>query len=413
MKLSALGLPQRIIESFVLVFICQNINAQPFTLKGTIKGKDSGYVILSYKDENNSFQYKVSAINQGKFQFEGRVASSDYAVIDTDTNYIYKGKRYGTALFIEPGIISITFKDGEADKAIVKGSKTQDEFTAFKKSQKKGRDELTRVNIYIDSIRTHLKNGSIDPQTAEQKEKEVLLKLRTLALSLQNSELSYIAKHRNSYLSLNLLRYLTGRISNDSIDALYLSLTEKVKSSSVGYRFIENYSRIRKALSAEYPFDKLKMNEKAPSFFISNTLTNNSMTVDDFKGEVIIFEFWGLSCFPCLKANPLLEAIRKQHGNDKLKIIAINDNQVREIPALVSYINKNKLSEWIHVFMDNEVKSISNLIYKGDFNNYAGLGVPRTVVIDKNGKIAYKNYGYSIEEMQKLKLLIDKLVNEN
>jgi hypothetical protein len=63
--------------------------------------------------------------------------------------------------------------------------------------------------------------------------------------------------------------------------------------------------------------------------------------------------------------------------------------------------------------MDNEVKSISNLIYKGDFNNYAGLGVPRTVVIDKNGKIAYKNYGYSIEEMQKLKLLIDKLVNEN
>jgi len=38
--------------------------------------------------------------------------------------------------------------------------------------------------------------------------------------------------------------------------------------------------------------------------------------------------------------------------------------------------------------------------------------MPRTILIDKNGRVVYKNYGYSTEEMQNLKMLIDKAINE-
>ncbi|MEQ1796950.1 MAG: hypothetical protein ABL872_03300, partial [Lacibacter sp.] len=90
----------------------------------------------------------------------------------------------------------------------------------------------------------------------------------------------------------------------------------------------------------------------------------------------------------------------------------VNNNNIKEVPLLISYINKNKLGEWVHVFTSNDVQRIDSLIFKGDFANYEGLAVPRTVLIDKTGKIRYKNYGYSAEELQKLEEIIEKLLQE-
>jgi hypothetical protein len=48
----------------------------------------------------------------------------------------------------------------------------------------------------------------------------------------------------------------------------------------------------------------------------------------------------------------------------------------------------------------------------GDFSNYTGLGVPRTIVIDGKGTIIYKNIGYSEEDIKILMTVIEKAVLE-
>lgn len=101
-----------------------------------------------------------------------------------------------------------------------------------------------------------------------------------------------------------------------------------------------------------------------------------------------------------------------KYTNKGLKTIAINSTAIHELPHLQAYINKNHLSNWIHVSINKGYKNSDVLIAKGFFENYEGLGVPRTVVIDKNGKLIYKTFGYTSEEMKILESVIERAVNE-
>jgi thiol-disulfide isomerase/thioredoxin len=401
-----------VIQTSVLLF-AQNMKAQSFTLTGTITGKDSGYAVLFYfRDAMKQRRADTTAIRQGKFEFSGTVTGTDFVQLEAGTYNSTGDKKYRASFFIVPGLVKIAFKDAKANNAVITGSKIQQEYDLLLKHTKKETDELNRLSAGYTLISSQLKDGSIDSKTATEKRNEIDKVYNPIVRQKSNKELSYMTRYPNSYVSLLLLYTFVGRLSPDSIDIHYSKLSENVKGSTLDYSFLAYNSRYRKAIAAEYPFDKVKINEIAPHFLIYNTVTNDSISVDDLKGKVLLLEFWGLYCYPCLKANPTLEDIRKQFGKEKLEIIAINNNEEQEVPALVKYINKNRLLEWIHVSTNANVKQVNSLMLKGDFSNYSGLGVPRTILIDKNGRVVLKNYGYSIEEMDNLRSMINKLVNE-
>jgi thiol-disulfide isomerase/thioredoxin len=402
----------RLLMTGFLFLIFQNINAQTFTLNGTITGKHKGHAVLRYfRDATKERQADTTLIKDGKFQFTGTVTGVDFALLSILPDSASGEKPYGHQLFIEPGVVNVDFNAGSRSKPVITGSKVDEEYKALEKSMSDVNKELKNMSAAVNAVDDQLKNGLIDPETATAKRKEVNKKYDPFVKLSFEKQVSYVKTHPNSYVSFYLLYYFVGRLSNDSVDLLYNSLSDKIKSSTFDYSFRNYYTRVRKAYADEYPFDKLVVNEKAPAFTIYSSPTD-SMSVNDFKGKVVILEFWGLYCFPCIKANPHLEDIRKKYGKDKLEIIAINKDQESDIPELKSYIDKNKLTEWIHVYSHEEVKPIKNLAYKGDFNSYIGLGVPRTVVIDKNGKLVHKHDDYTPEKMQHLRSLIDKLVND-
>lgn len=403
----------KIAITYFLLLLFQNIYAQPFILNGTIKEKDTGYVILRFRDISNQLRVEIAAINRGKFQFRGIINGIADAILATDSNSILKNKQHYRYLYIESGVMNISFKDGEIRDAEYTGIRSQKEYDVLEESKSEDNKKLKYQDSLLSSIRVLLKNGSIEPKVAEQKLNEIGKGRETIAAEIMNKEISFIKKNPKSYVCLTLIKDLVAYIPNDSIDALYLSISAKVKGSSLDYVFLEYYSRYRKATSAEYPFDKLVINGVAPSFFIYKYINNDSLNLLNFKGKAVLLEFWGLDCLPCLRQNPLLEEIRKKYDKDKLVIIGINQSQELKMPELISYIQKNKLSEWLHVATDKTVKPGRNLINNGSFENYSGLGVPRTVLIDKKGKVIYINHGYSPEDIQKLKSFLDKAVNEN
>lgn len=83
-----------------------------------------------------------------------------------------------------------------------------------------------------------------------------------------------------------------------------------------------------------------------------------------------------------------------------------------DIPELVAYIQKNKFNEWYHATLNSMVKQNENLFMQADFSKYVGLGVPRTVVIDRKGNLIYKHADYSPEEMKRLEAVIDIAINQ-
>lgn len=400
------------LKLIALFFLYQNVHAQPFTLNGTVTDKDTGTVVLNYINANNKPCSDTTTIRQGKFQFNGKVAGADHALLDTDPFVLNEGKACWTLLFIEPGVINMTFKYGDMKNVRITGSIQQKQYDVWYKSKSNKIQELVRLSSSADSIRTLLKNGSIDPKLADQKSKDLDKRYAPIQRSLNNMDLSYISSHPDSYVSLALLNLLIGRVPGDSVDIYYPQLSGEVKNSSLDHRFLEHYAMYKKVIGDDFPFDKIKMNEPAPTFTLYKTDTD-SISLDVFKGSVVLLEFWELTCLPCLKANPLIEKLRQGYNEKEFKVIAITSSPERELSKLNTYMEKNKLSQWVHVSTNNEFRKLKSVILNGDFSNYHRLDVPRTILIDKSGKVIYKKLGFSVEDMSHLELLVKRLVIES
>ena len=54
---------------------------------------------------------------------------------------------------------------------------------------------------------------------------------------------------------------------------------------------------------------------------------NNQIDLNDYKGNLILLNFWATWCAPCKEEMPSLDLLQKQENLDKLKIFPINVGQ--------------------------------------------------------------------------------------
>ena len=54
---------------------------------------------------------------------------------------------------------------------------------------------------------------------------------------------------------------------------------------------------------------------------------NNQLNLDDYKGNLILLNFWATWCAPCKEEMPSLDLLQEQKKLDNLKIFAINVGQ--------------------------------------------------------------------------------------
>ena len=179
-------------------------------------------------------------------------------------------------------------------------------------------------------------------------------------------------------------------------------ISQKTKGSSLDFIFLEYYKKYRAAISEIYPFDKLELNQKAPDFLIYQKGKNEPLTHQYFEGKIVLLEFWGLNCLPCLRKNPLIENIRKRYSDNQFVVIGIISDKQPEIGAVIKYIKKNRFTKWLRVAIDSTIKKEIEFVNRGNFSNYKGLGIPRTVLINKKGEIIYTSYGFSDNESEEL-----------
>jgi thiol-disulfide isomerase/thioredoxin len=102
--------------------------------------------------------------------------------------------------------------------------------------------------------------------------------------------------------------------------------------------------------------------------------------VKGFNGKVLLIEFWGSWCIPCIKAIPVLKEIERQFsGQDFMLIhVAVSDSHEN----LDFAIKKYEL-DGHHILLSDEVSKQ----WKKTVNFYS---VPYYAIIDYNGKIIYQ-----------------------
>ena len=102
---------------------------------------------------------------------------------------------------------------------------------------------------------------------------------------------------------------------------------------------------------------------------------NEIIKLNDYKGKLVILNFWATWCSPCKKEMPYLDTLQSINKLENLKIFPIN-------------VGKEKIEKAEKFFLELKIKNLD--IYFDDTvklpNLFSLRGIPTSVIINKNGE---------------------------
>ncbi|MBE9603202.1 TlpA disulfide reductase family protein, partial [Pedobacter sp. MC2016-24] len=92
---------------------------------------------------------------------------------------------------------------------------------------------------------------------------------------------------------------------------------------------------IAQALFAQSKITKLIKNDIVPAEMSIGKLMNyksKTAKFSDFRGKLVILDFWNTHCSPCVKELPGMDSLQKEFGR-KIAIIPVTRNELPEIQS--------------------------------------------------------------------------------
>jgi thiol-disulfide isomerase/thioredoxin len=118
----------------------------------------------------------------------------------------------------------------------------------------------------------------------------------------------------------------------------------------------------------------------------------DSMTekLKDYRGKVVVLDFWATYCPPCIEEIPHLASLKSQ--NKDLEIIGLHVGGEEDRPKIPQFTEKLKINYPL-AYPDRELSAT----LLGDDSR-----IPQTVIFDKNGKMLTKIVGFDAQAKKTL-----------
>jgi len=128
--------------------------------------------------------------------------------------------------------------------------------------------------------------------------------------------------------------------------------------------------------------------EFAPGFVLSD-LTGASVNLSDFKGEIVILNFWATWCPPCREEMPHMQSFYEKNKENDIEILAVNlTNMDDGQQAIEQFVQDYGLT--FPVLLDEN----------GDVGTrYEIMTIPTSYILDTEGRIFQKIIGPMNEQM--------------
>lgn len=120
-------------------------------------------------------------------------------------------------------------------------------------------------------------------------------------------------------------------------------------------------------------------------------------------GKVVFVELWGVWCPPCIRSMPHVEETWKHYqSNDDFQMMVVNTGWRGDTPDKVKNWLKSNGKYTFPVFFDNRPQP-QQFATQNKVNS-----IPRSIILNKKGEVAYNGHPMQIPEG-----LIDKLLAES
>ena len=116
----------------------------------------------------------------------------------------------------------------------------------------------------------------------------------------------------------------------------------------------------------------LKIGDQMPDITINNVINykSNSLKLSDFKGKLLILDFWATWCGACVFTFPKTDSLQKAFEG-KIQFLSIAYQSEKEIIPFIQRIEKSKGLKIITAMGDNE---LSKLFPHHVFPHYVWIG---------------------------------------
>lgn len=313
--------------------------------------KDSLTVVLTKMDSRNFYGKKIDSTVSlnGSFELKTEITEpSEYQIMIID----YEAKMgKGFHFWLDKKDISIQGNFDDFENAKISDSKLTDLSKEYNSISKKYSNQMKNGEIYMKDFYKGMKK----------------------------ERLNFLFEKPNNIVSLTNFLPFTDNLNKDSLQLFYAKLDNKLQNSKNGI-----------ALKNSFEIEEIKIG--APFIDITaKDLEGNSVKISDFKGKVIVLDFWAKWCHYCHEQNQEeFPKLKEKYKNEDFVIISYSVDVDKEDWGKSS---KADNINWIN---------ISNLEGKTDkyVTQYGVQVYPTSFIIDKNGTVLKKMKGYKYDALE-------------
>lgn len=350
-----------------------------FTVKVRLNGFTGNTVKMSYVD---SLKYlTLKAVNEnGEWVFRGQVTepvSASISLYDTGSQ-AYKWIQTPAGSFFppeDPGFVltnTVISISGDAatmpDYVVTGGEENKEWMETRKKITAQQQDAWAKLNLLYTAY-------------TEKKDSALLVKMKEIKTASEQliSQLKkeYIKLFPATFMSTMQLSKFINSMELTELYTYYQLLPDTWKHTY--------YGAMLKGVAEGGMATREGM--QAPGF-MRKDINGNVFRLSSLKGKYVLLDFWGSWCGPCRKSHPALKEIYNKYKGDDFEIVGIDEEFSKGL-ELAHDVWKKAVKEdgidWVHVLNNDRTDGVDIT------GSYGITGFPTRILLDKDGKIVYRN----------------------
>ena len=165
---------------------------------------------------------------------------------------------------------------------------------------------------------------------------------------------------------------------------VHRSALKKYRSTDANSPYVKEYEQFINQVDANYKAQmaaqRIRVGEPAPDIKLEDP-KGKEYALSDLKGQVVLLDFWASWCGPCRRENPNVVKVYDRYKDQGFTVYSVSLDRQGQKQRWIDAIAKDNLKWPYHV---------SDLQYwqSAPAKEYGVKGIPRTFLIDREGKIA-------------------------
>jgi peroxiredoxin len=133
--------------------------------------------------------------------------------------------------------------------------------------------------------------------------------------------------------------------------------------------------------------------QKAPGFTLPD-LSGKKVTLGQYRGSVVILDFWAIWCAPCLKAIPQMVQLQEKYEGKGLVVlgISLDDPEKLDDLSLLEFKKRRKINYRIL----RGTEKVTEEYFSG-----IRLEIPTLFIINRDGMIVDRHRGFDLGDVEK------------